>query len=577
MDDDAKSNRQLLNELQECRGQLERLQAYTRQFETAANAEGAGDVQPDSNDALKRAEESLRLSETIFRNTVNSAPFGIYLYNLQDDGELILVEANPSADRIIGIKHRSLLGLKLEQAFPNLVGTEIPEMYRKVARGDIGPQSFEIPYQDDRISGYYDVHVFQTHPNAVAVDFTDITEHKRLEEQLRQAQKMEAVGQLAGGVAHDFNNILQVILVNAELLRKDYPQNAAAELVDEISTAAQRAADLTRQLLAFSRRQTIQPVSMNLNDLVRDVMKMLSRVLEEHIKLSFFPGSDLRNVFIDRGQIEQVLMNLCVNARDAMASGGTLTIHTKNALLDAGFCRDHAWAEEGAYVAVSVTDTGLGMDAETCTHIFEPFFTTKDVGKGTGLGLATVYGIIKQHNGMVSVDSQPGNGTTFTVYLPAVDLATASPAAPSPTTISGGNETILIAEDEPAVRRMLVKVLKKGGYTVLAAADGNEALDLFEENAQAIDLVILDIVMPGLGGRQVMDRIKAKHEGVRFLFSSGYSEQAIHTDFVIQEGMRLIQKPYMPADLLREVRRILDEKRPSPDPEQSLTVSDPHA
>ena len=388
----------------------------------------------------------------------------------------------------------------------------------------------------------------------------DITGRKHLEEQLRQAQKMEAVGQLAGGIAHDFNNILQVILGNTEVVQKQQePGTPGREAMDDVCEAAQRAAELTRQLLAFSRRQTIQPVGVDLNELVQGMLKMTRRVIGEHIELCFVSGARLATVFVDKGQIEQVLMNLCVNARDAMAQGGSLTIQTENVTLDAAYCRGHTWAREGAYVLVTVADTGCGMDADTVAHVFEPFFTTKGVGEGTGLGLAQVYGIVKHHEGFIGIQSAPGAGTVFKVYLPAVDLPSERADIPAKTAAAGGSETILVAEDDPAVLKLVAAMLRTGGYTVLTATNGIEALGVFEEHGNSVSLVLLDVMMPGLGGRQVMDQIQAKHAGMSFLFSSGYSEGAVHTDFVVHKGVRLIKKPYRIEELLREVRQVLDE------------------
>lgn len=387
----------------------------------------------------------------------------------------------------------------------------------------------------------------------------DITTELLLEEQLRQAQKMEAIGQLAGGIAHDFNNLLQVILVNLEMIGDVHgPGTKIREAVEDVRKAAQRAAELTNHLLAFSRRQSIQPINVDLNDLIQGLLKMIWRVIGEHIELGFSPGTRLDTIVVDKGQMEQVLMNLCVNARDAMTHGGTLTIETKNVTLDPAFCKSRPWAEEGQYVLLSVMDTGHGMDAETLEHIFEPFFTTKEVGKGTGLGLAMVYGIIKQHHGLVHVESTPGTGAAFKIYLPAMNRPAQRAATEMKMTAAGGAETILVAEDDPAVLKMVAMILKTAGYTALTAPNGNMALRVFEENAGTIDLVILDVMMPGLSGRQVMDQIMLKHPDTRFLFTSGYSEEAIHTDFVIQEGLRIVKKPYSRNDLLRAIRQILD-------------------
>ena len=385
-------------------------------------------------------------------------------------------------------------------------------------------------------------------------------EREKLEAQLRQAQKMEAVGQLAGGIAHDFNNLLQVILGHLEIALGQVGIDAQArEGLNEAKDAAGRAAALTRQLLAFSRRQIIQPVDLDLNELIQGLFSMVRRYIGEHIELRFTPGEDLKAIHVDPGQFEQVVMNLCVNARDAMPTGGRLAIETENVILDAEFCRDRLWAVEGCYILLLVSDTGHGMDEETRAQIFEPFFTTKDVGQGTGLGLATVYGIVKQHGGLIHVSSAPGEGTTFRIYIPCTEhsLKESSPQK-SLEPAAGGRETILVAEDEDTVRQLVMRMLASAGYTVLEASDGEEAVRLFDEHNGGIDLVLFDVIMPKLGGRDAMDRIRARHPRARFLFSSGYSANAIDTNFVIQNGLHLINKPYRKADLLRAVREELD-------------------
>ena len=393
---------------------------------------------------------------------------------------------------------------------------------------------------------------------------TDITERKRAEEdrerlegQLRQAQKMEAVGQLAGGVAHDFNNLLQVILGHLDLIPGE--DGGDSEEVHTVRLAAERAADLTRQLLAFSRRQIIQPVNLDLNDLVEGVLKMIRRVIGENIELRFLSGSRLGTIHADRGQFEQVLMNLCVNARDAMPNGGTLTIETENVIIGDEYCREHLWATEGRYVLMSVTDTGHGMDEATRSQIFEPFFTTKCLGQGTGLGLATVHGIVKQHNGLLYVYSEVGKGTAFKIYIPIVERQAEVVGTKVESSVVGGTETILVAEDEEGVRNLVCRMLQSSGYTVLAACDGEDALRIFDEHADAIDMALLDVMMPKLGGRAVMEYISTRNARIRFLFSSGYSENAVHTNFVMKEGIHLITKPYRKPDLLRAVRKTLDD------------------
>ncbi|HNR34663.1 MAG TPA: PAS domain S-box protein [Candidatus Hydrogenedentes bacterium] len=385
-------------------------------------------------------------------------------------------------------------------------------------------------------------------------------DRKRLEAQLRQAQKMEAVGLLAGGVAHDFNNLLQGILGYTELVLCDSSlgDKIRADLI-EVQRAAERAAQLTRQLLAFSRRQVIDPQPMDLNAVVAELARMIRRVIGEHIELDVIPGHDLATVRADRSQIEQVLMNLCVNARDAMSEGGRLTIETQNVVFDTQYCATHEWAVPGRYVLLSVTDSGCGMESDTMQRIFDPFFTTKEKGRGTGLGLATVYGIVRQHDGMIQVYSEVGKGSKFKVYLPAIEQSAAVVERAIPEPVLGGGETILLAEDNLQIRKLAKRILEGAGYTVLDAADGEEALVLYRQHGRAVDLLLLDVVMPKKGGRAVYDEIRAKRPGIRCLFASGYSENAVHTNFILESGMHLLQKPYQRDSLLRAVRKVLDE------------------
>ena len=397
--------------------------------------------------------------------------------------------------------------------------------------------------------------------NYVAVK-RDITHELALEDQIRQSQKMEAVGQLAGGVAHDFNNILQSLMGRAQLLRPYFPPDTEQrEDIEEILRGTERAASLTRQLLTFSRRQLMQPETLDLNTVAGGLLKMLRRIISEDIKLEWIPGHPLSNIRADVGMVEQVVMNLCVNARDAMQGGGVLTIETKDTVLDRGYCADYPWVKPGDFVMLSVTDTGCGMDGETLGHIFEPFFTTKEPGRGTGLGLATVYGILRQHGGMANVYSEPGRGTAFKVYFPATNQAVEEkPAAQAGANVCG-TETILVAEDDDMVRKLALRVLRRSGYTVLEARDGAEALKLFAAGPNAISLLFLDVVMPNMGGKEALEKIRAIRPGVPALFSSGYSENTGHTGFVLDEGFQLLQKPYTPEVLLRRVRELLDKSK----------------
>ena len=385
------------------------------------------------------------------------------------------------------------------------------------------------------------------------------SDRQQLEAQLQQSQKMEAVGQLTGGVAHDFNNLLQVINAGADLALADIePNHVARPVLEEVMQAGERAANLVRQLLAFSRRQIMRLESLDLNPVVENVLRLIHRVIGEHIHVEWEPGAHLGTVNADRGMVEQAVMNLCVNARDAMAEGGVLRVETDRVRLDESYCADHSWAEPGCYVRLSVRDSGCGMDATTLARIFEPFYSTKPEGKGTGLGLSTVYGIVKQHSGLIHASSAPGAGSTFELYWPLTTTAIAEILPPAVQACRGGSETILMAEDDEMVRNLSQKILSSSGYTVIVARDGEEAVRLFQEQCQCIDLVMLDVVMPRMGGREAYERMCALRPGLKSLFASGYSESAIDKNFVLEGGLQLLQKPFTREPLLRAVRAVLD-------------------
>ena len=387
----------------------------------------------------------------------------------------------------------------------------------------------------------------------------DLTERKRLEEQFRQAQKMEAVGRLAGGVAHDFNNLLTVINGYSDITIGRLSAEDPLRLhVEEVRKAGERAAGLTRQLLAFSRKQVLRPEVIDLNEVVRETEKMLRRLIGEDIVLRVALGPGLGSVKADPGQVEQVLMNLAVNARDAMPRGGRLTIGTENVHLDEEYAARHVSVAPGRYVMLAVSDTGAGMDEETRARIFEPFFTTKEQGKGTGLGLSTVYGIVKQSGGHIWVYSEAGRGTTFKIYLPRVDAGAREhrPAAESAEGLTG-TETILLAEDDELVRNMTCIILSDYGYRVLAAENGAAAISIFESTEEPIHLLLTDVVMPGISGRELADRLTRLRPETKVLYMSGYTEDAIVHHGVLEEGVNFLQKPFTPDALARRVREIL--------------------
>ncbi|HET8712061.1 MAG TPA: PAS domain S-box protein [Gemmatimonadales bacterium] len=387
----------------------------------------------------------------------------------------------------------------------------------------------------------------------------DVTDQRHLEEQFRQAQKMEAVGQLAGGIAHDFNNLLTAILGNTQLLLRDLPPGDSKRGdVEEIRKASERAASLTRQLLAYSRRQMLQPEVLDLNGVVSEMDRMLRRLIGEHITLITVLAPELGRVRADPNQIEQVLVNLVVNARDAMPDGGKLTIETSNIDLDEAFAREHLGSKAGPHALLAVTDTGTGMDANVRAHLFEPFFTTKEVGKGTGLGLATVYGIVKQSDGYISVYSEPGHGSSFKIYLPRLSAAPATPAVSAKPGVGRGTETILVVEDEPAVLSLSQRALEAQGYVVLAASDATTALRLVERHGGTIHLLLTDVVMPGMSGRDLADQLASRRPGIRVLYMSGYPGDAIVQHGELPSGSAFLQKPFSPDGLARKVRDLLD-------------------
>jgi PAS domain S-box-containing protein len=393
----------------------------------------------------------------------------------------------------------------------------------------------------------------------------DTSERKRLEAQLRQAQKMEAVGRLAGGIAHDFNNLLAVIMGHSDLIKSVLRKgDALAHDVEQIRRASERAASLTRQLLAFSRRQFLQPQVIDVNTLVGNLATMLRRLIGEDVQLELRLDPGAGRVSADPGQLEQVVMNLTVNARDAMPQGGRVVLETAPVTLDQAFVTAHPGSAAGAHVRLSIHDTGYGMGPDVLAHLFEPFFTTKEPGRGTGLGLSTVYGIVKQHRGYIDVTSEPGRGSSFGVYLPRVE-AKAAPDRPTPRepVRPGGRETVLFVEDEVALRDLMHRVLTKGGYRVLAAGDGLEALALVEGHPQRIDLVVTDVIMPRMSGPELAARLRARDPGIRLLYVSGYTaDQLRSAQTDLGADATLLPKPFTSDGLLRKVREVLDRPRP---------------
>jgi len=529
------------------------------------------------NAALRSAQEGLRRSEINFRSLVTNAPYGI----CRCDAAGQLLHSNPALQTMLGYPVRELVGRHLGGLYADThqwfqladylrAGEPFNGLIVEWKRKDETP--IVVRVSGRAVSDGANGRVFELYAE-------DVTERRALEQQLRQSQKMEAVGRLAGGIAHDFNNLLMVILGYSEfLLDRLGPDPALRTPAQEIAGAAQRASTLTRQLLAFSRKQMLAPKILDLNGVVTENFKMLTRMIGEDIDLVMVPGADLGAVRADAGQIEQVIMNLAVNARDAMPSGGKLTLETSNVSLDEDYARFHAPLQPGNYVMLAISDTGAGMDAETQSHIFEPFFTTKGT-KGTGLGLSTVYGIVKQSGGYIWVYSELGKGTTFKIYLPRIaDTAESVAHMIAPKETPGaepGAETILLVEDEANLRYLARQFLEKQGYRVIEAADGAVAMQIAVAHEGVIHLLLTDVIMPGLNGREVAQRISEIRPNVKVLYMSGYTENVIGHNGMLDAGVRLLQKPFNLRDLKDRVREVLDS---SPIPrEVAMSVHTTHA
>src|SRR5438445_2038916 len=508
-----------------------------------------------------RAEQARCQSEERYRMLVEGVRDVILA--LSPDG--IIISLNPAFEPVLELPRTEWIG----KPFDQLVHPEdLPlavELFSRVACGEPRPAN---PFRVRTRKGDYRLVEFAATAQRREGQLVgilgigrDVTERAQLEQQLRQAQKMEAVGRLAGGIAHDFNNLLTAITGYAELLQEDLAaDDRRREDVVEIRKAADRAAGLTRQLLAFSRQQVLQPRVLDLNALVGDLEKMLGRLLGEDVELSTRLAPDTGPVKADPGQLEQVLMNLAVNARDAMPQGGKLTLETSNVDLSEGYAADHYPARPGPYVMIAVTDSGTGMSEETQAHMFEPFFTTKEKGKGTGLGLATVYGIIKQSGGCMWVYSALGHGTTFKLYLPRVDESADLSRGPAParSPAARGSETVLLAEDEAPVRAVARQVLERHGYTVLEAPTAEAALDIAARYSGTIHLLLTDVIMPGLSGRELATRLADLRPEARVIFMSGYTDDAVTRHGVLEPGLAYLQKPFTPDTLGRKVREVLD-------------------
>jgi PAS domain S-box-containing protein len=511
----------------------------------------------------KRVESELQRSEDRFKSLVQDAPYGIYRVTLEGQ----FLQVNPALVRMLGYESEvELLKRNIQtdvyaeaESYRQLIGDRWPSQDFKDVEAQWKRKNGE--RITVRLSGH-SVERSQGEPNYFKIFAEDVTERRSLERQLFQSQKMEAIGRLAGGIAHDFNNLLGVILGQTELLQAECgfapSLHRRAEAIDE---SARRASELTKQLLAFSRQQVIQPRVVDTNVVVRDLEKLLKRLIGEDVQLTLRLQPNAGNIKIDPSQLEQILMNLTVNARDAMPGGGKLILETAFVELDDAYARQHLGAKAGDFVMLAVSDTGTGMDSQTMARIFEPFFTTKAEGRGTGLGLSTVYGIVKQNDGYIMTYSEPGHGTTFRVYFPSVRQSPELLGQKSDRSeVARGSETILLVEDEKSLRELARELLEANGYHVIEAEHGEKAIQLVENSQIPIDLLLTDVVMPGMTGKQLAKRLLELRPELHVLYMSGYTDDVINTRGVLMGDTLLVAKPFTRALLLRRVREALTTK-----------------
>jgi two-component system, cell cycle sensor histidine kinase and response regulator CckA len=507
---------------------------------------------------IRRGEANLRESEKKFRILADTAAAAIFIY-----GDTTFLSVNATSQKMTGYSQEELLRINIldvvhpdhramvrQRAAARLRGDDVPSRYGFKIVTKFGEERWV-----DFTAGVINLDGRRA---AVGTAY-DVTERKQLEDQLRQSQKIEAVGLLAAGIAHDFNNILTAIIGYGHIIQMKLQENdPLRSYAEQILTSAERAANLTSGLLAFSRKQVIHPHPVSVDEIITRVGRLLARLIGEDIELNLKLGCGETAILADPGQLELVLMNLATNAQDAMPDGGALTITTGRVELDREFIETHGFGVAGSYALITATDTGVGMDQTTQDRIFEPFFTTKEVGKGTGLGLAVVYGIIKQHGGHITVHSEPGKGTTYKIYLPIINATIEKPRPLKTTDAWGGSETILVAEDDESVRVLTVKLLTEAGYRVIEASDGEEAVRKYKEQKDAIQLLVLDVVMPRKNGKEAYDEICEIRPEIKTIFMSGYAGDVFERKHIDGESFNIIMKPVSPLSLLHKVREVLD-------------------